>query len=45
MKTYVFGAGGVQEMTGVFMKNCFLNYVTYRNIFPTWALAEYRKVI
>ncbi|CAN6879306.1 unnamed protein product [Brassica oleracea] len=34
-----------QEMTGVFMKNCFLNYVTYRNIFPIWALAEYRKVI
>ncbi|CAH8388869.1 unnamed protein product [Eruca vesicaria subsp. sativa] len=33
-----------QEMTGVFMKNCFLNYVTYRNIFPLWALAEYRKV-
>ncbi|KFK33872.1 hypothetical protein AALP_AA5G071200 [Arabis alpina] len=34
-----------QEMTGVFMKNCFLNYVTYRNIFPIWALAEYRKAI
>ncbi|CAE5957669.1 unnamed protein product [Arabidopsis arenosa] len=34
-----------QEMTGVFMKNCFLNYVTYRNIFPIWALAEYRKVV
>ncbi|VVA91556.1 unnamed protein product [Arabis nemorensis] len=34
-----------QEMTGVFMKNCFLNYVTYRNIFPIWALAEFRKVI
>ncbi|CAN7021069.1 unnamed protein product [Brassica rapa subsp. trilocularis] len=34
-----------QEMTGVFMKNCFLNYVTYRNIFTIWALAEYRKVI
>jgi len=28
-------------MTGVFMKNCFLNYVTYRNIFPIWALAEW----
>ncbi|KAJ4879374.1 Amyrin synthase LUP2 [Raphanus sativus] len=33
-----------QEMTGVFMKTCLLNYVTYRNIFPLWALAEYRKV-
>ncbi|KAJ4868108.1 Amyrin synthase LUP2 [Raphanus sativus] len=33
-----------QEMTGVFMKTCFLNYVTYRNIFPLWALAQYRKV-
>ncbi|XP_023645602.1 amyrin synthase LUP2 isoform X2 [Capsella rubella] len=34
-----------QEMTGVFMKNCFLNYVTYRNIFPIWALAKYLKVV
>ncbi|KAJ9693191.1 hypothetical protein PVL29_012087 [Vitis rotundifolia] len=30
-----------QEITGVFMKNCMLNYADYRNIFPLWALAEY----
>ncbi|KAM6552668.1 hypothetical protein CsatB_013430 [Cannabis sativa] len=32
-----------QEITGVFMKNCMLHYAMYRNIFPLWALAEYRK--
>ncbi|PON40447.1 Squalene cyclase [Trema orientale] len=31
-----------QEITGAFMKNCTLNYSSYRNIFPIWALAEYR---
>ncbi|XAR63784.1 Lupeol synthase [Bertholletia excelsa] len=30
-----------QEITGVFMKNCTLNYSSYRNIFPIWALGEY----
>ncbi|KAL4629192.1 hypothetical protein ACB092_05G290200 [Castanea dentata] len=34
-----------QESTGVFFKNCMLHYATYRNIFPLWALAEYRKCI
>ncbi|XP_058207857.1 lupeol synthase-like isoform X1 [Rhododendron vialii] len=29
--------------TGVFMKNCTLNYSSYRNIFPIWALSEYRR--
>ncbi|GKV07153.1 hypothetical protein SLEP1_g18954 [Rubroshorea leprosula] len=29
--------------TGVYMKNCMLHYATYRNIFPFWALAEYRR--
>ncbi|KAH0982201.1 hypothetical protein GBA52_009378 [Prunus armeniaca] len=33
----------LQEITGVFMKNCMLHYAAYRNIYPLWALAEYRK--
>nr|O82146.1 RecName: Full=Beta-amyrin synthase 2; AltName: Full=Oxidosqualene cyclase 2 [Panax ginseng]BAA33722.1 beta-Amyrin Synthase [Panax ginseng] len=32
-----------QEITGVFMKNCMLHYAASRNIYPLWALAEYRK--
>ncbi|XP_024020591.1 lupeol synthase [Morus notabilis] len=32
-----------KEITGVFMKNCTLNYSSYRNIFPIWALGEYRR--
>ncbi|KAK4493498.1 hypothetical protein RD792_005788 [Penstemon davidsonii] len=32
-----------QEVTGVFMKNCALHYSNYRNIFPIWALGEYRR--
>uniref|UniRef100_A0A7N0T507 Terpene cyclase/mutase family member n=1 Tax=Kalanchoe fedtschenkoi TaxID=63787 RepID=A0A7N0T507_KALFE len=32
-----------QEMTGVYMKNSILHYAAYRNIFPIWALGEYRK--
>ncbi|CAM8921704.1 unnamed protein product [Rhodiola kirilowii] len=34
-----------QEIVGVFMRNCMLHYPTYRNIFPVWALAEYRKQV
>ncbi|PON81360.1 Squalene cyclase [Trema orientale] len=34
-----------QEITGVFMRNCTLNYSSYRNIFPIWALGEYRQHI
>ncbi|XP_051128400.1 dammarenediol II synthase-like isoform X3 [Andrographis paniculata] len=34
-----------QEITGVYMKNCMLHYAQYRNIFPLWALGEYRKRI
>ncbi|KAJ8768182.1 hypothetical protein K2173_021122 [Erythroxylum novogranatense] len=34
-----------QEMTGAFMKNCALNYSSYRNIFPIWALGEYRRKV
>ncbi|KAL3522942.1 hypothetical protein ACH5RR_015776 [Cinchona calisaya] len=32
-----------EEITGVYMKNCMLHYAEYRNIFPLWALSEYRK--
>ncbi|KAI9087263.1 hypothetical protein K1719_030733 [Acacia pycnantha] len=32
-----------QEITGVFMKNCMLHYPMYRNIYPLWALSEYRR--
>ncbi|XP_050383909.1 beta-amyrin synthase-like isoform X3 [Argentina anserina] len=32
-----------QEITGAFKKNCMLHYAAYRNIFPLWALAEYRN--
>ncbi|CAA7031272.1 unnamed protein product [Microthlaspi erraticum] len=34
-----------QEIVGSFMKNCMLHYATYRNTFPVWALAEYRKAM
>nr|QEV81988.1 oxidosqualene cyclase [Scutellaria barbata] len=34
-----------QDITGVFMKNCTLNYSSYRNIFPIWVLGEYRRCI
>nr|POE86729.1 beta-amyrin synthase [Quercus suber] len=32
-----------QETTGVYLKNCMLHYSAYRNVFPLWALGEYRK--
>nr|QIH97373.1 OptiAtLUP [synthetic construct]BAL41371.1 lupeol synthase [Glycyrrhiza uralensis] len=34
-----------QEITGVFMRNCTLNYSSYRNIFPIWAMGEYRRQV
>ncbi|XP_052198230.1 lupeol synthase-like [Diospyros lotus] len=34
-----------QGITGVFMKNCTLNYSLYRNTFPIWALAEYQRCV
>ncbi|PPD89440.1 hypothetical protein GOBAR_DD13628 [Gossypium barbadense] len=34
-----------QEITGVFMRNCSLHYSSFRNIFPIWALGEYRRQI
>ncbi|XVF74824.1 hypothetical protein PTKIN_Ptkin13bG0141800 [Pterospermum kingtungense] len=32
-----------QGLSGAFMRNCMLHYALHRNIFPLWALAEYRK--
>ncbi|XP_037492224.1 lupeol synthase-like [Jatropha curcas] len=32
-----------QEILGVYMRNGMLHYAAYRNIFPLWALAEYRQ--
>ncbi|XP_058203406.1 dammarenediol II synthase-like [Rhododendron vialii] len=32
-----------QEITGVYMRNCMLHYTQHRNMYPTWALGEYRK--
>uniref|UniRef100_A0A7N0TZ10 Squalene cyclase C-terminal domain-containing protein n=1 Tax=Kalanchoe fedtschenkoi TaxID=63787 RepID=A0A7N0TZ10_KALFE len=32
-----------QEQCGVYMKNSIQHYAAYRNIFPSWALGEYRK--
>ncbi|PWZ10298.1 Cycloartenol synthase [Zea mays] len=31
-----------QEIIGVFNQNCMIGYSQYRNIFPIWALGEYR---
>ncbi|KAJ8471618.1 hypothetical protein OPV22_025961 [Ensete ventricosum] len=32
-----------QEIMGVFNKNCMISYSAYRNIFPIWALGEFRS--
>ncbi|KAJ9693199.1 hypothetical protein PVL29_012091 [Vitis rotundifolia] len=32
-----------EEIMGVFSKNCMNSYSAYRNIFPIWALGEYRS--
>ncbi|CAL4988981.1 unnamed protein product [Urochloa decumbens] len=32
-----------QEIIGVFNQNCMISYSQYRNIFPLWALGEYRN--
>lgn len=34
-----------QHITGVFNRNCMITYANYRNIFPLWALAEYRAAV
>ncbi|KAL5728620.1 myb-like DNA-binding protein bas1 [Ranunculus cassubicifolius] len=32
-----------QELTGTYMNNSIVNYATHRNVFPIWALGEYRE--
>ncbi|KAI3680964.1 hypothetical protein L6452_35744 [Arctium lappa] len=32
-----------QELTGASLRHCMLHYPLHRNIFPPWALGEYRK--
>ncbi|KAF4396066.1 hypothetical protein G4B88_020703 [Cannabis sativa] len=32
-----------QEVNGIYMKNGVLNFASYRNIFPIWAIGEYRR--
>ncbi|XLT60369.1 hypothetical protein HN873_052973 [Arachis hypogaea] len=29
------------DATGMFYRNCTINYASYRNIFPIWALGEF----
>ena len=33
----------LQEIMGVFNRNCMITYAAYRDIFPIWALGEYRQ--
>ncbi|KAB1212027.1 Lupeol synthase [Morella rubra] len=32
-----------QEITGIYFRYCGLNYAAFRDIFPMWALGEYRR--
>lgn len=32
-----------EEIMGIFNRNCAISYSAYRNIFPIWALGEYRR--
>jgi cycloartenol synthase len=32
-----------QHISGVFNRNCMITYANYRNIFPLWALGEYKQ--
>lgn len=34
-----------QSISGVFNRNCMIQYANYRNIFPIWALGEYRSQV
>ncbi|KAK9092083.1 hypothetical protein Syun_026994 [Stephania yunnanensis] len=34
-----------QEPGGVFKMNCLLHYASYKNIFPLWAIGEYRRKV
>ena len=32
-----------ERISGVFNRSCMISYTNYRNIFPVWALGEYRR--
>ncbi|MED6175482.1 Lupeol synthase, partial [Stylosanthes scabra] len=34
-----------QDTVGVYFRNCTLTYALFRNIFPIWALGEYRSTV
>ena len=34
-----------QHISGVFNRNCMITYANYRNIFPIWALGEYKRKV
>ncbi|KAL6746722.1 cycloartenol synthase [Haematococcus lacustris] len=34
-----------QHISGVFNRNCMISYSNYRNIFPIWALGQYRRAV
>ncbi|KAH8494038.1 hypothetical protein H0E87_020701, partial [Populus deltoides] len=34
-----------QQITGASLKTCMLHYASFKNIFPLWALGEYRKCV
>ncbi|XP_043713432.1 beta-amyrin synthase-like [Telopea speciosissima] len=34
-----------QNITGAYMKSCTLHYGSYRDLFPVWALGEYRRQV
>lgn len=34
-----------QTISGVFNRNCMITYANYRNIFPIWALGEYKTQV
>jgi beta-amyrin synthase len=33
----------IQEILGVYLRNCMIHYGTHRETYPLWALAEYCK--
>lgn len=35
------GTQAAESITGVFNKNCMIDYSNFKNIFPMWALARY----
>lgn len=37
------GDWAAESITGVFNKNCMIDYSNFKNIFPIWALARYTR--